>query len=172
MKLKLRSDKNNKLGFVESHTHYFFSEKRVEVLCMADVGSFFSEPYVLRGDEFIPAAQIEKEMGVSKYIKAKKPFYSVIGTGNVIIKARIAMSMGANPEYLPEKSTYSIYGISKDSLRHVNGSHWEANMRRITTMSPALTEWFHTIGKQFVATGGDREQFLKSRFAKVPEGVL
>ena len=93
MKITLKSDKDNKLGFVEKYSHYFYEDRRVSVLGMADVGGYFSEPFVLRGDEFIPAAQIDEEMGIAKYLKAKKPFYSVIGTGNIVVSAKIAMTL-------------------------------------------------------------------------------
>ena len=108
MKIQLRSDKHNRLGFVEKYNHYFYEDRRVTVLGLADVGGYFSEPYVLRGDEFIPASQIEEEMGLEKYLKAKKPFYSVIGTGNIVVLAKISMTLGDNKVYIPEKSTYGL----------------------------------------------------------------
>lgn len=166
MKLILKSDRNNRLGFVEKYEHYFYKDRRVTVLCMADVGGYFSEPYVLRGDEFIPAAQIEEEMGIEKYIKAKKPFYSVIGTGNIIISAKVSMTLGEKKEYIPGKSTYGLYFLDKNSLKSIGNGEWSANLKRVATTNEQIEAWLQKLGWQFVLCGNDRELFLKSRFPK------
>ena len=166
MKVTLKSDRNNRLGFVEKYHQYFYDHRKISVLCMADVGGYFSEPFVMRGEEFIPAAQIEEEMGLEKYIKAKKPFYSVIGTGNVIVSAKIAMTLGENPEYLPENSAYALYYIDKSSLVNKGSGVWEANLKRVPATSDKIEQWFHEIGKKFAECGNDREVFLKSRFGE------
>lgn len=166
MKITLRSDKNNRLGFVEKYNHYFYEDRRVSVLCMAEVGGYFSEPYVLRGDEFIPAAQIEEEMGIEKYIKAKKPFYSVIGTGNIIVSAKIAMTLGENKEYIPSKSIYGLYYLDKNSLKCVGNGEWTAVLKKISATNEQIEAWIQRLGEQFVQCGNDRELFLKSRFVE------
>lgn len=166
MKVTLRSDRNNKLGFVEKYSHYFYEDRRVTVLCMADVGGYFSEPYVLRGDEFIPAAQIEEEMGLEKYLKAKKPFYSVIGTGNIVVSAKIAMTLGENKTYIPEKSVYGLYFLDKNSLKPLGSGEWEANLKKVSATNEQLEAWFHELGRKFVECGNDRGVFLRSRFSK------
>lgn len=166
MKVTLRSDKDNRLGFVEKYAHYFYEDRRVSVLGMAEVGGYFSEPYVLRGEEFIPAAQIEEEMGISKYLKAKKPFYSVIGTGNIVVSAKIAMTMGEKKVYIPEKSVYGLYFLDKNSLKPLGNGEWEANLKKVSSTNERLEAWFHQLGEQFVQCGHNRELFLKSRFVK------
>ena len=165
MKVALRSDKYNRLGFVERYSQYFYDYKRISILGIADMSNCcFAEPYVLRGDEFIPASQIEEELGISKYIKAKKPFYSVIGTGNIIVSAKVAMSLGDTPIYIPEKSIYSLYYLNKDSLKSQGNGRWVADMKRISQTNDSIMEIVHNMGKEFVKCGGDRELFLKSRF--------
>lgn len=164
MKLELRCDKNNRLGFVEKYSPYFYDDRRISVLSMCDVGGYFSEPYIYRGDEFIPASQIDEEMGIAKYIKAKKPFYSVIGTGNIILDAKISMSLGTPSVYIPEKSLYSLYYLDKDSLKRTGERSWEVQCKRLSSMNITIEGWLQTIGERFVKYEGNRESFLKSRF--------
>ena len=166
MKITLRSDKNNRLGFVEKYNHYFYEDRRVSVLCMADVGGYFSEPYVLRGDEFIPAAQIEEEMGIEKYIKAKKPFYSLIGTGSIIVSAKIAMTLGENKEYIPDKSVYGMYYLDKNSLKSLGNGEWTAVLKKVSVTNDQIEAWLQKLGERFVKCGNDRSLFLKSRFGE------
>lgn len=166
MKITLRSDKHNRLGFVEKYSHYFYEDRRVTVLCMADMGGYFSEPYVLRGDEFIPASQIDEEMGLEKYLKAKKPFYSVIGTGNIVILAKISMTLNGEKEYIPEKSVYGLYFLDKNSLKPLGNGRWEANLKKVSIVNEQIEAWMQNLGYQFVKCGNDRGLFLKSRFSK------
>ena len=165
MKITLRCDDDNHLGFVEGYSHYFYDERRVTALGLATVGGYFSEPYVFRGGKFIPAAQIEEEMGIEKYLKAKKPIYSLIGTGNVIVQAKISMSMQDN-SYIPEKSSYTLYFLDKNSLVPKGVGEWSANLKRLTTMNDTLQSWLHKLGEAFVKNGNDRGLFLRSRFTQ------
>lgn len=166
MKIQLRSDKHNRLGFVEKYNHYFYEDRRVTVFGLADVGGYFSEPYVLRGDEFIPASQIEEEMGLEKYLKAKKPFYSVIGTGNIVVLAKISMTLGDNKVYIPEKSTYGLYFLDKNSLKCTGSGEWEANLKKVSATNEQIEAWLQNLGESFVKCGNDRGLFLRSRFSK------
>lgn len=166
MKIKLKCDKNNRLGFVEKYTQYFYEDRQISVLGMANVGNYFSEPYVFRGEEFIPAAQIEDEIGIEKYVRAKKPFYSVIGTGNIIVSAKISMSLDKPSIYIPEKSMFNLYYLDKDSIVQKSNTEWEAKLRRLSATNESLEKWFKSLGEKFVESGNDRELFLKSRFIK------
>ena len=75
MKLKIKSDINGNFGFVEEFKPYVYDTKAVTVKMIVDAGNKMSEPYVMRGGRFIPAKQIEVEMGIDKYVRSKKPSY-------------------------------------------------------------------------------------------------
>lgn len=165
MKLTLRSDSGNRLGFVESFSNYYYKERRVSLMCLVEVGRSFPEPYIKRGGDYIPASQIDQEMGIESYVKAKKPFYSVLGTGTAVLKARIAMSL-EDGSYLPESSQYELFFINKVSLVQKGVGEWSADLTRISVINDNLQKWFHKLGSEFAKCGGDRSLFLKSRIVQ------
>lgn len=161
MKIALRSDKHGNLGFVEKYKRYTYRDNSISIMCMADAGGYIAEPYVLRGDEFIPVKQIKEEMGIDKYINAKKPFYSLLGTGNVILSAKIAMSF--DNKYLPEKSSYHLYILNRESLVQTGSGRWEASTKLLTVGNAQIEKWLHDVAMRFTECGTDREVFLQSR---------
>ena len=159
MRLKLKCSEDN-FGFVEVYKPYSYTVGAVTIMAVAEAGGGFAEPFVYRGGEFIPASQIEEEMGISKYIRAKKPFYSLLGTGNVIVEMRVSFDLHTH-EYLD--STYKLYGIVKDSLVSDKDGNWSVELRRYTSSSPDLEMWLMELAKKTAKFGSDREAFLKSR---------
>jgi hypothetical protein len=163
MKLKLKCDDNGKFGFVETYKPYAYNTGSVSMMVIANAGSFIAEPYVYRGGSFIPAKTIEEEMGISKYITAKKPFYSVLGTGNIIVDMKVAYDLKTK-EYIKEKSTFNLYGVVKDSLAFDGKKGWVVDIRRLTTSSPEIDAWLDDMARKVASTGKDREELLKIRF--------
>jgi len=162
MKLKLRcSDDGESFGFVETFKPYSYVNGAISIRAVAEAGGYFSEPFVYRGGEFVSARQIEEEMGISKYIKAKKPFYSLLGEGNVIVDMRVSYDLKSK-RYLPDTSYFKLYGIVKDSLVQ-DGDDWFVELRRYSSSSPELDNWLQNVASRVARFGIDREKFLMSR---------
>ena len=92
----------------------------------------------------------------------KKPFYSVLGTGNVILDLRVAFDCETK-EYVKANSYFKIYGMVKDSLAQVDDD-WSIDIRQYSTISPEIVKWVDDISERIAKTGSNRELFLKSRF--------
>ena len=165
MVLELKCDEEGRFGFVEKYKPYAYDTGAVKIMAIATVGKegYLSAPYVYRRGSFELAKDIDDEMGIAKYLKAKKPFYSVLGTGNVIIEMRVAFDM-KKKEYIKNKSSYSIFVIDKDSLACSKEGIWTVNIRRMTSNVPELESWVDSVARKVAMYGSDREQFLKSRF--------
>lgn len=162
MILNLRCSDDGKFGFVERYSPYVYVDGAIHIKALATAGGYFSKPFIMRGGEFISAQEIEKEMGIQKYIKAKKPFYSVLGEGNLIVDARIAYDLKTN-SYIKSKSVFNMYGIVKDTLT-LNDGIWSVELRRLSSSSKELEDWVTSVSEKIAVIGNDREQFLKSRF--------
>lgn len=163
MIVKLKCDDKGNFGFTEKFKYYAFNNATLSIMAIANAGSYFSEPYILRGGNFEPAKVIEEEMGIEKYIKAKKPFYSVLGTGNIILDIKVAYDFRTG-EYLKEKSTFKKYGVVKDSLKYDEKEGWSVQLKLLTSGNNMLSAWLDKIAEEISKMGNDREKFLKSRF--------
>lgn len=166
MKLELRCSSDGEFGFVETYKPYSFRYGAISIKAVANVGDYLSEPYVFRGGLFIPARTIDEEMGIFRYIKAKKPIYSVLGKGNVILDMRVAYDLN-KLSYIKEKSYFNIYGVVKDSLicEKEDGIHekWYVDIRKLTSSNSDIDEWLDKLGKKIALMGCDKKDFLKSR---------
>lgn len=163
MKLKLKcSEDGEAFGFVEIFKPYSYTTGAISIRAVAEAGGNFSEPFVYRGGEFISLKQIDEEMGIAKYIKAKKPFYSLLGTGNVILDMRAVFDIKTR-EYIPSKSSFNLYGVVKDSLFQDENDDWYVELRRYSSRTPELDGWLHRLAKKSTRFGYDREKFLMSR---------
>lgn len=110
MKVRIKNDGKN-WGFVEKYDIYKYQgkgfKKAIVGISLEGSEATLTEPYIFRRNSFEPLRTIEKEMGIEKYIKAKKPFYSLINEGLVVsLHARVDFETG---EYIPEDSKYIIY---------------------------------------------------------------
>lgn len=163
MRLKLRCSKDGKFGFVEKFKSYNYRTGAVTLTSLVRVGDRLAEPYVLRAGMFVPAAEIDKEMGIEKYIKAKKPFYSVLGSGNAILEARV--SFNREDGSLNESGThYSLYIPVKGSLEEESDNTFTVNANRITNTVPEIDEWVQGLLNDIVKFQQDRKLFLQYRF--------
>ena len=163
MKIKLKCDEDGIFGFVEKHKPYFYDTGSIAIRALVNVGDYLSEPYVFRGGKFIPAKQIEDEMGIEKYIKAKKPFYSVLGTGNLLVDMKVAYDLKTK-EYIKDKSIFKMFGIVKDSLTFSEKDGWSVEIRRLTSSRDKLDSWLDSVAEKIAKMGSDRGLLLKSRF--------
>ena len=163
MRLNLKCSEDGKFGFVETYKPYSYSAGAVSMRVLANAGGYIAEPYVFRGGLFVPAEEIEQEMGIVKYLRAKKPFYSVLGTGNVIIDMRVAFQFNTY-DYIEESSRFKLYGVVKDTLVQDKNNEWSVELRRFTARNKELDDWLRTLAVKVATMGWDREEFLKSRF--------
>lgn len=163
MRIKLKSDNKGGFGFVEVFKPYYYNEGAIKMKVIVDVGNYIPEPYIFRGGVFVPASQIELEMGISKYIKAKKPFYSVLGTGNLIIDMRVCYDLHTR-EYIKDKSSFKMFGVVKDSLSLDTKEGWSVELRQLNSSNTELEKWLDNLASEVAKYGDDREAFIKSRF--------
>lgn len=164
MVLSLKTDKNcQRFGFVETWKTYSYDTGAVTIMAVVNAGKYVAEPYIYRGGSFVSAEVIDSEMGVEKYVKAKKPFYSLLGTGNLIVEMRVCYDLKTKA-YIPEKSNYILYGVVKDTLSYTEEKGWIVQLKRITSVNDQVQEWLNTMGARIAACGADRKMFLKTRF--------
>lgn len=160
MEVKVKKSTDGVWGFVESFQVYRYNGKgSINVLTCITPDGDIAEPYVYRGGEFIPAEVVDQEMGIERYIWAKKPFYCKISDGIIAyVKAGIDFETG---ELLRNKSSFSIYMMGeKMDMSYDKGVvqlHEIFETERIKSLMDGV------INKIF-SSGEDRSKFLKSRF--------
>lgn len=161
MKLTIRKSKDDKWGFVETYSSYSYLLKgSITVTVGVTVDGTLTKPYVLRGEEFIPLSQIEEEMGIDKYIKAKKPFYSLLSDG-FIVQLKVGLDFRTG-EYLPDKSCYTVYKVTDKKV--ISPIECELSLVRILDTTDKLNELMENLGKEIASYKGDRATFLRARF--------
>lgn len=161
MKLTIRKSKDDKWGFVETYSSYSYLLKgSITVTVGVTVDGTLTKPYVLRGEEFIPLSQIEEEMGIEKYIKAKKPFYSLLSDG-FIVQLKVGLDFRTG-EYLPDKSCYTVYKVTDKKV--ISPIECELSLVRILDTTDKLNELMENLGKEVASYKGDRATFLRARF--------
>lgn len=161
MKLTIRKSKDDKWGFVETYSSYSYLLKgSITVTVGVTVDGTLTKPYVLRGEEFIPLSQIEEEMGIEKYIKAKKPFYSLLSDG-FIVQLKVGLDFRTG-EYLPDKSCYTVYKVTDKKV--ISPIECELSLVRILDTTDKLNELMENLGREVASYKGDRATFLRARF--------
>lgn len=161
MILKIKpSGKDGVWGFVEEFKTYLYDDTGyVKVLVGIDKSFNFSKPYVYRKNDFVLASGIDKEMGIEKYIKAKKPFYSMLSDG-IIAEIRAGLNYKTG-EFLPNKTDYTIHKPLE--TMEVNG-RLVIKTSAVKEFTPELNEFMMLMAKKVSECGGDRDVFLRSRF--------
>lgn len=159
MEVTIRKDKNNVWGFVEAFNIYRYIEKgTITVTVIVTPEGKLSAPYVLRGETFIPLSQIEKEMGIEKYIKAKKPIYSRLQDG-FIAKIKAGYNYETD-EFVEESSMYSVYSIADKNIQDNEG---------VLTLSPILEipdkldMLMKNLSREVAECSAERYNYLKGR---------
>lgn len=158
MIVKARKSKNNEWGLLEKYEAYrHFDKGYIKAITAVTVGKSLAPCYVYRGEEFIPISQIEDEVGLSKYIKAKKPFYFKAKEGFlVVLKARVDFR---NKVYIPEESTFEVYTVNGSPSNIDDGIPFKRVLDVPEEFKDVVKEPLRILGESF----GDKEKFLKSR---------
>lgn len=158
LRVKARKSKYNEWGFLEKYkTYRYYETGYVEALTAVTTDKKLAPVYVFRGDDFIPLEEIADTVGIDKYIKAKKPFYSKIKEGFlVVLKAQVNFVTG---EYFPEKSTFEVYTLSGMPLDVSKGLPFNKVLDVPKEFRDVVEEPLRILGESL----GDREKFLRSR---------
>lgn len=160
MDLTIRMSKDNKWCCVESFNVYrYLDTGSISVTVGISPEGKMVSPYVLRDEMFIPLKVIDEEMGIDKYIKAKKPFYSALAEGFIVsIKAGVNFVTG---ELIPEKTTYSVYSIS--SRGEVVSNTSTLKLKRVLEIPDSVNDLMMKIAGEIASCKGNREVFLRNR---------
>lgn len=159
MLVKARKDKNNSWGFLEEYKVYqYYETGYIKALTSVTVDKRLAPVYVFRGEEFVPLEVIDSEMGISKYIKAKKPFYSKVNEGFlVVLKAEVNFK---TRKYFPEKSTFELYSLNDGASIDISkGLPFSPVLDIPREFRNVVEEPLRLLGESF----GDREKFLRGR---------
>lgn len=158
MLLKAKCSKSRKWGFVEKFEVYNYrSRGYVKALTSVTVDGELSPAYVFKGDEFVPISEIDKEVGIDRYLKAKKPFYSKLNAGFVVIlKAEVDF---ANRVYIPEKSSFEVYTLNGNPSNLDKGLPFKRVLDVPKEFAQIVEEPLKILGESF----GNREEFLRRR---------
>lgn len=160
MKLVIRKGNDKGWGFVEKF-QTSGANKNLYVKAVVGISpkGKMVEPYVFRGKEFISLRQIDEEVGIDKYITAKKPFYSLLKDGFV---ASITTCFNYETgEIVEDKSTYTVY--EAESWVVSSDTEGELTLRNIIKVPEAVDNIIKEIQKTISRTRGDREKFFKDR---------
>lgn len=160
MKLVIRKGNNKGWGFVEKfQTSGANKNLYVKVIVGISPNGKMVEPYAFRGKEFISLRQIDDEVGIDKYIIAKKPFYSLLNDGFV---ASITTCFNYETgEIVESKSTYTVY--EAEGWVVTSDTEGELSLRNIIKVPEAVNNIIKEIQKTITKTRGDREKFFKER---------
>lgn len=158
MIIKARKSKENEWGFLESYRSYDYDGKGyVEALTAVTMNGELAPVYAFRGERFVPLEVIEEEVGIARYIKAKKPFYSKIREGFVVVlNAKVDFN---NKVYLPDESTYEVYTLNGSPEDVSKGLPFKKVLDVPKEFIDIVQEPLRLLGESF----GDREVFLRSR---------
>lgn len=158
MLVKTRCSKNKEWGFLEKYEKYQYGKTGyVKALTAVTMDKCLAPAYVFRGDDFVPLQVIDEEVGIDKYIKAKKPFYSKIKEGFVVVlKAEVDF---VNKIYYPEKSTYEVYTMNGNPVDVKSGLPFKKVLDLPKEFDNVVKEPLRLLGESF----GDREKFLRGR---------
>ena len=166
MELVVRRGEQDKFGFSETFNRYRYI-KNGNISMTIGIESVESgqgfrlvKPYVWRAGSFIPLSQIDEEMGIHKYIGAKKPFYSVLGKGGYIVTLKVGLDYTTG-DYLKDKSSYVIYTI-RDIVK-VDGEKDLLKLVSIPNVPEVVDANMHSLMAGIALSKGDREAFLRSR---------
>lgn len=160
MNVKIKKDKNNEWGMVESFQVYKYdTHGTITATAIVGVNGELVKPFCYRKEEFIPASQIEEEMGIDKYLTAKKPFYSKVSEGfPVKIVSAIDFITG---EIDKKKSYCDVFMVSSTKVAVNSGS---IALSRVLNKPRSLELLCEDLIERVASCKGNREVFLKSRF--------
>lgn len=159
MLVKVRRDKNMEWGFLEKYSSYSYKGKGyVKALVGINIEKGCLSPvFVYKEEKFVPLSTIEETVGIDKYIKAKKPFYSKIKTGFIVeLKASVNF---VTKEYYPNESSFEVYTVN-GPLNTSTGQMPFKKVLDVPLQFRRVVEGpLRLLGESF----GDRSEFLRSR---------
>lgn len=160
MIIKAKCSKSREWGFVEKYDVYRYNSRGyVKALTAVTTEGVLAPAYAFKGDEFIGLKDIDEEVGIDRYIKAKKPFYSKLKEGFlVVLKAEVDF---VNKEYIPEKSSFEVYTINGNPSDLSKGLPFKKVLDVPKEFSDLVQEPLRVLGESF----GSREEFLRSRIS-------
>lgn len=158
MLVKVRCSDNKEWGFLEKYDSYRYNDTGyVRAVTSVTVDKKLAPCYAFKGDKFIPLREIEETVGIGKYIKAKKPFYSKLNQGYlVVLKAEVDFR---NKVYFADKSTFEVYVLNGAPSNIESGVAFKRLLNVPKEFRDLVEEPLRVLGESF----GDREKFLKER---------
>lgn len=158
MLVKAKCSKTKEWGFVEKFEVYNYNSRGyVKALTSVTSEGKLSPVYAYKGEEFIPLEVIDKEVGIDRYLKAKKPFYSKLKEGFlVVLKAEVDF---ANKVYIPENSTFEVYTLNGTPSNIEKGLPFKKVLDVPKEFAEVVSEPLRVLGESF----GNREDFLRRR---------
>lgn len=158
MLLKAKCSNSRKWGFVERYDVYrYFGKGYIRALVSVSLEGVLSPVYVFRGGEFIPLGVIDGEVGIDRYIRAKKPFYSLLSSGFVVeLRAEVDF---VSRVYYPDKSSYGVYVMNGNPGNLEKGLPFKKVLDVPKEFDRIVEEPLRILGESF----GDREVFLRGR---------
>ena len=158
MLVKARRSKENEWGFLEEFKTYNYDGKGyVKALTSVTMEGELAPAYVFKGEKFVPLKEIAEEVGIDRYIKAKKPFYSKIREGFVVV---LTAKVDFNGKvYFPEESTYEVYTLNGAPEDISKGLPFKKVLDVPKEFIDIVREPLKLLGESF----GDREVFLRGR---------
>ena len=170
--LETYNGKGYQVGFAEQYTQRYYRNAddvrytTYKVKFTADIQGNFSEPYVARGGIFVPAHVIHNEMGIDKYIKAKKVFYSVLDKDMCIVSATIYRNIDTG-ELIYDKSSFHLFIYDTHIIEYGNDLY--INAFEMLAQNEMIDNWFRLIAEKFVNYGYTKEKFLMYRIPLIIE---
>lgn len=158
MLVKVRCSNDKEWGFLEKYDVYrYYNEGYIKAVTAVTADKKLSPCYAFKGGRFVPLKEIEESVGIDKYIKAKKPFYSKLNEGYlVVLKAEVNFK---DKVYFPEKSSYEVYTINGNPSNIEDGIAFKRLLNVPKEFRDVVEEPLRVLGESF----GDREKFLKER---------
>ena len=158
MLVKARCSNSNEWGFLEKYETYQYDKKGyIKAIVSVTMEGKLAPVYAFRSGEFIPLSTIDEEVGIDRYIKAKKPFYSKVRDGFlVVLKAEVNFK---DKEYYPERATYDVYTPNVASSDATKGLPFKKVLDVPKEFENIVREPLKLLGESF----GDREKFLRGR---------
>lgn len=160
MLVKARNSKNGEWGFLEKFEKYQYKDEGyVKALTSVSTDGKLTPVYVFKGEDFVSLSEIDEEVGIDRYIKAKKPLYVKSNEGFIVVlKAEVDFR---NKVYFPERSSYEFYTLNGDlaKIDISNGVPFKKVLNAPDKLRKLVEEPLRLLGESF----GDREVFLRSR---------
>lgn len=144
MILKLKEDFAHKWCVVEKFNTYVYQD----ILNVSHIFNIFSEPMIYKGGFFSGLSMLDQKVGTAGYIKAKKPFYSILDENSCLVEIKIKYDKSGNMINL---EVYLLKPLS------TNGN--ELYVQRVKSNFILPGEFKNIL----IESKGDREIFLNKR---------